>query len=200
MVEGYRNWLATDPSFVMLGHASDPVRARGVLHALPELPQVLLLDYSYPDGSTIIDHLHGLRELAPLAAMVVITSYDRPDILRTIDAAGVDGLLTKDDNRECFLQCITAVAAGNACHSQRVRAALRTSDPVRDALEALTPAQRSALPLLASGMPDKEVAARLAIAASTLDGHRTAILDKLRQHGFKVFSKAELAVWHARHC
>jgi len=127
------------------------------------------------------------------------TSYDMPDKLRHINAAGPEAILIKDDTRDCFVQCIRSVAAGGTFLSRAVRDALRIINPARLAFDSLTATQRKVLVLLASAQPDTQVAEALHISVSTLDNHRTPILEKLRAHGFQVYSKAELALWHAQH-
>ena len=157
------------------------------------------MDFSFGNEDTILSYIEKLCELAPLAGMMVMTSHDSPDILRKIAATNVDGLLTKDECREGFIQCIRSVAAGGSYQGRRVRESLRTTSPARRAFDSLTPAQKNILQLLATGQPDKQLTDALGIAASTLDNHRTAIFEKLRAQDIPVYAKAELAVWYARH-
>jgi len=199
VVAGYAHWIADEAGMHLLGHSSYPHEAIGRLHSIPELPDVVVMDYSFGDYGDIISHIPKLRELAPLAAFVIITSYDMPDKLRHINAAGPEAILIKDDTRDCFVQCIRSVAAGGTFLSRAVRDALRIINPARLAFDSLTATQRKVLVLLASAQPDTQVAEALHISVSTLDNHRTPILEKLRAHGFQVYSKAELALWHAQH-
>lgn len=199
VVEGYARWIADEPDMELLGHCSYPHQAMGQLHSMPELPDVLVMDFSFGEHGDITPHIPKLRELAPKAAMVIITSYTMPDKLRLIHAAGPEAILIKDDTRDCFVQCIRSVAAGGTFLSRSVRDALRVINPARLAFDSLTATQRKVLVLLASAQPDTQVAEALHISVSTLDNHRTPILEKLRAHGFEVYSKAELAVWYAQH-
>lgn len=199
VVAGYAQWIADEEGMQLLGHCAYPLQAIGQLHSIPELPDVLVMDYSFGEHGDITTYMPKLRELAPKAALVIITSYTMPDKLRLINAAGPEAILIKDDTRECFVQCIRSVAAGGTFLSRSVRDALRIINPARLAFDSLTATQRKVLVLLASGQPDTQVAEALHISISTLDNHRTPILEKLRAHRFEVYSKAELAVWYAQH-
>lgn len=199
VVEGYARWIADEPDMQLLGHSRFPHEAMGHIHALPELPDVLVMDFSFEERGDITAHMPRLRELAPKAAMVIITSYTMPDKLRLMNASGPEAILIKDDTRDCFVQCLRSVAAGGTFHSRAVRDALRTVNPARLAFDNLTTTQRRVLLMLASARPDAQVADALHISVSTLDNHRTTILEKLRADGFEVYSKAELALWYAHH-
>ena len=48
---------------------------------------------------------------------------------------------------------------------------------------------------MSTGLPDAEIKKILGIATSTLDNHKTNLFAKIRDHGFEVHSKAELAAW-----
>ena len=200
VTNGYINWLSGHTDLLYVGNALHPQQAMGQLHAIDQLPHVLIMDFSFADDDTILPYIEKLRELAPLAGMIVMTSHVRPDILRQIVAANVDGILTKDEGEDAFIQCIRSVAAGGSCQGKRVREVLRTISPAKRAFDSLTPTQQNILKQLSTGQPDKHLIDTLGIAGSTLDNHRTAILEKLRAQDIPVYTKAELAVWYAKYC
>lgn len=199
VTNGYIQWLNGHNDLLHVGDATHPKQAIGQLHAIAELPDVLIMDFSFPNEDTILPYIEKLRELAPLTGMMVITSHDRPDILRKIVAANMDGILTKDEGQDGFIQCIRSVVAGGSYQGKRVREALRTISPAKRAYDSLTQTEKRVLQLLATGKPDKHLTDLLGIAESTLDNHRTAIFTKLRAQDIEVHAKAELAVWYAQH-
>lgn len=198
-IEGYIQWTQSEEDMHVLGHADHPQKAIQQFGIKANEVNVILSDHSFPDGTEIPTSIPSLTTTFSRAAIVVVTGYRMPSIFRALQAAKVDGILTKDDDRKCLLQAIRSVHQGATFQSRMVRDALDCSDPAHQAYNALTNAQQKAVELLATGAPDKQILDELCIARSTLDGHRTAIYETLRNHGFEVFSKSELVNWHREH-
>jgi len=137
-------------------------------------PDVTLLDLRMPevDGVTAIT---AIREHAPTARIVVLTTYDSDeDIYRGL-RAGAKAYLLKDTPPQELLDTIRAVHAGQTRIPPDVAAKLaeRMTGP------ELTHRELDVLRLLMAGKSNKEIAAALFISEGTVKTHVNNILGKL---------------------
>lgn len=199
VVAGYKLWLGKEVDLKLLGTAKHPEEALLQLKDKQEKPDVMIMDYSFGENDNVVSYLHEIRSTCPDTAIMVITGYDMPHILRSIHKAGVEGLIIKDDGAKGFIQCIRAIASGGVFCSQSVRKQIEKVSTVDTLMQTLSDKQKIVLIQLATGLPDKVLCDKLNIAPSTLDNYRTALYAKMRDKGFEVFSKAELAAWYTAH-
>jgi two-component system, NarL family, response regulator len=137
-------------------------------------PDITLLDLRMPevDGVTAIT---GIREVAPTARIIVLTTYDSDeDIYRGL-RAGAKGYLLKDTPPQELLDTIRAVHGGATRIPPDVAAKLaeRMTGP------ELTNRELDVLRLLMAGMSNKQIAAALFISEGTVKTHVNNILGKL---------------------
>lgn len=137
-------------------------------------PDVTLLDLRMPelDG---VDVTESIRGQDPSARVIVLTTYDTDnDILRAI-RAGAKAYLLKDSRREDLLDCIRRVHRGETFITpsmvEKLAAGLSS--------ESLTGRELEVLTLLAQGMSNKEIGARLSVTETTVKSHVRAIFAKL---------------------
>jgi FixJ family two-component response regulator len=139
----------------------------------PEVPACLILDVELPD-------LNGLELQSRIAEghhphIVFITGHgDIPSSVRAIKAGAVD-FLTKPFKEADLMRAISAALAQNR-DAGRERAEL---DELRRRLSTLTPRERDVLPLVASGLLNKQAAAELGISEITLQIHRGNLMRKM---------------------
>lgn len=199
VVNGYLNWLQPEADMKVLGDADHPEKALSQFKPIAQNVTAIISDHSFSQTDVISAYIPTLRQTFPNAAILIITGWDFPHVYRELEEHGVDGILTKDDDRDCLLMALRTLRMGGPFYSNRVRQMLRRADPAQLAYDALTPMQQKVLDALGSGEPDKQVCDRLCIAASTLDNHRTAVFSVLKEYGFNIRSKSELVAWHAEH-
>ena len=137
-------------------------------------PDVTLLDLRMPevDGVTTIS---CIREQAPTARIIVLTTYDSDeDIYRGL-RAGAKAYLLKDTSPQELLDTIRAVHAGQTRIPPDVAAKLaeRMTGP------ELTHRELDVLRLLMAGKSNKQIAAALFISEGTVKTHVNNILGKL---------------------
>jgi len=154
------------------------------ISALPQndAPQVLLLDVELP-GMNGIDGIARLRQLAPRAAIVILTVFEDDDkIFRSI-CAGAAGYLLKTSSTEDIAAAIRSAAAGgspiNPTIARRVLDMLGKANPPQKDY-GLTPREKEILQLLVQGQSTKEAAAQLNISYHTADGYIRDIYEKLQ--------------------
>jgi two-component system response regulator NreC len=126
---------------------------------------------------------------SPHVAVVILSMHqDESYILRSLKA-GAKGYLLKDALRAEVLEAIRAVAQGRSFLTRKIARMLQ-EDYVRqlesrgfdDTYDLLTDREREILQLVAEGRANKEVAQLLNVSLTTVETHRTHILQKLGLH------------------
>jgi len=154
------------------------------LAALPEndAPQVLLLDVELP-GISGIEGIARLRQLAPRAAIVILTVFEDDDKIFRAICAGAAGYLLKTSSTEDIATAIRSAASGgspiNPTIARRVLDMFSKANPPQKDY-GITPREKEILQLLVQGHSTKEAAAQLNISYHTADGYIRAIYEKLQ--------------------
>jgi len=169
---GLVSFVATEPGLEVVAQAGNGEEA---LEKYRELrPGVVLMDLSMPvmDG---ISATRAILEEFPDAKVIVLTTYDGDeDIHRALDA-GAMGYLVKDMMAPDVLNVIRTVHGGRRGIPQAVAAKLAEHTP----RVPLTPRETEVLSLVATGLSNAEVAARIGRTEGTVKVHLKNILQKL---------------------
>ncbi len=165
-------FLATEPDLQVVAEAANGEEA---LEKYRELrPDIVLMDLSMP----IMDGLSATRAILdefPDARVIVLTTYDGDeDIHRALDA-GATGYLLKDMVAADVLSVIRTVYGGRRGIPHAVAAKLAEHTP----RIPLTPRETEVLSLLAKGLSNAEIAARIGRTEGTVKVHIKNILQKL---------------------
>jgi DNA-binding NarL/FixJ family response regulator len=138
-------------------------------------PDVTLMDIRMPD----VDGIAAVRQIRsefPDAKIIALTSFDGDqDIYRALEA-GVRGYLLKEMVHTEVLNAIRLVHGGKRLLPPEVAERLSEYFPQHN---ALTPREAEVLTLVAKGLANKEIAARLGTASGTVKMHIQNILAKL---------------------
>jgi len=162
--------------------------AREGLAAIPvERPDVLLVDVSLSRE----DDLSALRELAALGgppATVVLVSGVEPEELLYALELGVRGVLVKSMASRLFTECVRKVARGERwvelrSESLALEHMVRRAAVMRDLSRQLTARELEVVPLIAAGLSNKEIGARLGISYTTVKVHVKHLYRKLGVDG-----------------
>ena len=184
--EGLALVLGLMPEIEVVGSASDGYEAAALAADL--LPDIVLMDLRMPrcDG---VAATRLLRDRAPQAKVVVLTTY--ADDRSVIDAlrAGARGYLTKDaggaDIRHAFRQVLDDHAVIDPAVQHHVVDAIATIAPAEVAQppsplpDGLTSREAQVLRLIAAGMSNREIAERLGITEGTVKSHINHLLPKI---------------------
>lgn len=171
--------LLTDLGVEVALEAPDAER---LLAALPQRPvDVIVSDIRMP-GLGGLGLLRALRAAGDATPVILLTTFDDPDLmLRAVDA-GAQGFLLKDAAPEELRAAILRVAAGETLLQPvslgPVRAAWAGIADEGDA-PRLTERERSILRLVAGGYSNKEIARTLHLSEGTVKNYMSELLVKL---------------------
>jgi DNA-binding NarL/FixJ family response regulator len=167
--------------------AEAPSAGEGLRLASERAPDVIVLDLNLP-GASGLETIPRFLEVAPAAAILVMTaSAEERDVLDAI-AAGAAGYVLKDASVDEMLAAVRAAAAGDSAlspviarkvlgHVRRTAAASKPSE-AEPPLE-LTERERDVLRLLAAGHENAQIAGELFMSIGTVKAHVAAVLAKL---------------------
>jgi two-component system NarL family response regulator len=170
--EGLVALINRRPDMEVVAEASNGREA--VAEFLLHRPDVALMDLRMPelDGA---DAMVAIREKAPAARVIVLTTYDDDEDIQRALRAGAKAYLLKDAPRDELLACIHAVHEGRTLIPPAIAAKL--ADLV--GASTLTTRELEVLALVADGNSNKVVARTLSIAEGTVKSHVNAVLRKL---------------------
>jgi len=163
----------------------------------PDLPACLILDVELP-GISGLD-LQSQMGGGERPQIVFLTGHgDIPKSVRAMKAGAVD-FLTKPFSEADLMKAVRAAIDKDREARQR-RAEL---GDLRQRFSTLTPREREVLPLIVSGLLNKQVAAELHISDITVQIHRGKIMQKMRAGSFadlvRFAGTLEIPVLRARH-
>ncbi|HTF11646.1 MAG TPA: response regulator transcription factor [Asanoa sp.] len=181
---GFAGLLATQPDITVVGTAADGAEAVRVCAATA--PDVVLMDVRMPG----VDGIEATRLLTASPAhprVLILTTFDLDEYVYDAIRAGASGFLLKDVRAESLFDAVRVVAAGEALLAPTVTRRLisefvrqhRPSAPDPAALAALTPRETQVLRLVAEGLSNPEIAARLVVTEETVKTHVSRMLTKL---------------------
>ena len=170
--EGLRLSLSRAPHIRVIGEASDGASA--VSLAERRKPDVVIMDVRMPgmDGLEATKHL---TERVPGAAVLIFTAYSERSLLGRGLESGAKGYILKEAPHASLVKAIEKVAAGDGY----VDPALMPAFLPGKGDDMLTGREREILQLLADGMSNADVAARLFFSQETVKSHVRHILTKL---------------------
>jgi DNA-binding NarL/FixJ family response regulator len=181
---GLRMLVDFQPDLEVVGEAADGLEAVEVVARTR--PDVVLMDVRMPrcDG---IEAARRVLAAAPDVAVVVLTTFDEDASLAEAMRAGVSGFLLKTAPPEQLLHAVRTVAAGNGLLDPavtlrviRASAAAPAPDPrAAAALATLTARETEVLRLVADGLSNAEIAARLYLGEATVKTYLSRMLTKL---------------------
>jgi DNA-binding NarL/FixJ family response regulator len=148
-------------------------------------PDVVLLDIRMPDvdGLTILRQLRGFPK-PPVVAM--LTTFDSDEYIATALRSGAAGFILKDTAPDQLAQIVRTLAAGGVVLSPKVTRTVvdgylgsGAGSPAAVQADRPTERERAVLVLIAEGLSNTEIAARIHIGVGTVKDHVSTILTKL---------------------
>jgi len=180
--EGLRIILEAAPDMIVVGEAEDGVEA--VKLAQEEQPEVMLMDIRMPlrDG---IAATEAIRKALPNVRVLLLTTYDTPELVIEGLRAGAAGYLLKDSSAEELCAAVRTVARGQVLLQANSAAQLLAglTPPAQPQSQAeklgLTERERDVLRLIVVGRNNSEIASELYVSEATVKTHINHIFAKL---------------------
>ena len=179
---GLRMILDTEPDLTVVGEAGDGVQA--VAEARRLRPDVVLMDIQMP----LLDGIAATRQVVtqlPRTKVVMLTTFDRSQLVYDALTAGASGFLLKDAPSEQLIGGVRAVNRGEELLAPSITRRLiaeftRTGRlPANSGLTKLTDREHEVLLLVARGRSNAEIASELFVSVQTVKTHVARILTKL---------------------
>lgn len=182
---GFRSILEDEDDIRVVGEARDGADAVDLCRDLR--PDVVLMDIRMPGT----DGLEAARRIAADERLdgvkvVILTTFDLDDYVYGALRAGASGFLVKDTEPEELVHAVRVAARGDALISPGITRRLIAEfagrlgrpDP-SPRLNALTEREREVMRLVAGGLTNDEIAARLVLSPATAKTHVSRIMTKL---------------------
>ncbi|MFF0745712.1 response regulator [Streptomyces sp. NPDC004111] len=183
---GFRLILDSQPDMTVIAEAADGTTAVELARSLR--PDLVLADIRMPglDGLEVTRRLTGPDVPDPIPVLV-ITTFDHDDYVRTALRDGACGFLLKRSGPALLIEGVRAAMSGDVLISPQITVRLLRSltppapEPVRAPRQPspLTPREEEIARLVADGLTNAEIGDRLFISAGTAKTHIANIQSKL---------------------
>jgi len=183
---GFRVLLESADDIEVVGEAVDGAQAVDLARQLRA--DVVLMDIRMPN----VDGLEATRRIAAdddLAGVrvIILTTFESDEYVYQAIRAGASGFLVKDSEPAELIQAVRVVARGEALLSPSITRKLITDlasrpgnpRPTSRELDPLTEREREVMTLVAAGLSNDEIAARLYVSPLTAKTHVSRIMTKL---------------------
>jgi two-component system NarL family response regulator len=156
----------------VVGEAADGVEA--IAQYRTSRPDITLVDLRLPKMSGV-EVIQRIRMEAPLARLIVLTTYDGDEDIYRALKAGAKGYLLKGMTTQELIATIREVHAGKS----HIPPAIAEKLAERVGTEDLTPREADVLEQIVNGKSNKEIATELGISEATVKTHINSLLSKL---------------------
>jgi DNA-binding NarL/FixJ family response regulator len=177
---GFALILNAEADIEVVGEAGNGEEA--VRQATELRPDVVLMDVRMPG----LDGIEATRQITgalPSTRVLMLTTFDLDDYVIAAFRAGASGFLLKTAPRDQLVAAVRTVQAGEALlapiSTRRLIEQFAHPPKESSALAALTAREREVLVLLARGLSNAEIAAKLVVEPSTVKSHVAGLLSKL---------------------
>ncbi len=185
MRQGLRALLNEQPDISVVGEAADGPEATQMVERLK--PDVLVVDMMM-GGMNGIEVTRNVRKLSPKTCVVVLSMHaDEGYVLEAL-RAGAKAYVLKDSVVDHLLHAIREAMLGRRYLShplseQAIEGYLQKEEGTAlKPHERLTVREREVLHMLAQGLNNEDIAARLSVSRRTVEAHRAHVMRKLGVH------------------
>ncbi len=183
IIEGIYSLLNGEAGIEWMGSARLPSELMILLQTAQ--PDILLMDINLPEKSGL-ELCKEVKEKYPAIQIIGLSTSNQVSVIKKMKENGAAGFLLKDASKQEIVMAIQEVSMGHEYVSFSVAETLKSRMP-SEQLPVLTKREKEILELIAEGLTNHEIAARLFLNSTTIDSHRKNMLTK-----FKVKNTAAL--------
>ncbi len=184
--EGVHILLEAQSDIEVVGEAADGQEA--LVRARELQPEIALVDIAMP-GLNGLELTRALKRDWPQINVIILTMYESDEYFFQVLDAGASGYVLKKAASGDLVAAIRAVHAGDVFLYPSVARRLVSdylarvkSGEEQNSYDGLTPREREVLKLIAEGHTNQAIAEKLVISPSTVQTHRTRIMQRLNLH------------------
>lgn len=153
-----------------------------------ELPDAVLMDIQMPLMNGIACTTE-LKKLYPALRIMMLTTFNDEEHIRSALKAGADGYLLKSAAIETMANQLRALVSGTAVLDRNVFKAI--IEPEHNTLDGLTEREQDIVECVAQGLSNKEISEKLYLSDGTVRNMLSIILDKL-----ELRDRTQLAIYY----
>ncbi len=185
VLQGLQHLFARQPDIEVA--AACQTVAEGLTAARTAHPDVIVLDLRMPDGGGLA-LLDALNDELPGIRTVVLTAAISDDEVTQALQKGTAGLVLKESAPEQLLECVRRVHAGERwldpdAMTRVLQPVSATEAAAQERAAALTGREREVVRMIAAGLRNRDIGARLSISENTVKVHLHNIYEKLGVEG-----------------
>jgi DNA-binding NarL/FixJ family response regulator len=180
--KGFRSLLSSLPITELVGEATTGEEAISLAEKLQ--PDLVLMDLRMPGGGGL-NAIQQIVTTSPHIRVLVVTMYEDDDSVFAAMRAGARGYILKDMDDEEMTRAILAVGHGEAIFSPAIAERIMryfSGEPLLppNLFPELTESERNVLKLMAQGVNNEMIAARLGLSIKTVRNYASNIFSKLQ--------------------
>ncbi|MBK6827997.1 MAG: response regulator transcription factor [Chitinophagaceae bacterium] len=172
VIEGIRSLLQQEKEIEWMGHAMNAASCLAFLQQ--HQPDVILMDINLPDKSGI-DLCAEVKKKYPSIFIIGLSTFNQQSFIQRMMDNGASGYVLKNATQEELMEGINSVMKGKLYLSVEAAQSLQNN---HTEIPVLTRREKEVLELIASGMTNNEIAAKLFVSVATVDTHRKNLLAK----------------------
>lgn len=180
--DGLISLFTSTPDFKVIGQAGSV--SEGIEKALYHKPDIILMDFSLPDG-TGLDATKAILEELPNCKIIFLTVFETDENLLTAIRLGAKGYMLKNVSSSSLISSLQALAQGEIAMSRKMMSRVLEFSrktplpPTNNLIAKLSPREIDVLCEIQEGASNLEIAQKLYLAENTVKHHIHSILEKL---------------------
>ncbi|HZY79323.1 MAG TPA: response regulator transcription factor [Cyclobacteriaceae bacterium] len=174
MLAGLATLIESIEGFELAGKFSSGKELIEALQTTIRTPDICIVDIEMP-GMDGVETVKAIRQSFSKLKIMALTMHDEWHFVNRMIAAGADGYLLKNVERDVFIATVNKVLSGTTSFVAEGLSQKKSEGP-----DELTDREKEILKQIVMGKSNKEIADELFISARTADTHRTNIKKKLK--------------------
>lgn len=176
LIEGLYSLLQYERNIRVAGYATSA--ANCIDFFTTNTADVILMDISLPDLNGI-ELCRQVKRNWPGVMVLALSTFNQGTYIRKMMEAGASGYLLKNAAKQEIIEAISQVAKGKTYLSFDAGQALKSTSRLQQQVPPLTRREKEILALIADGLTNNQIAAKLFISIDTVDSHRKNLHSKL---------------------